>query len=216
MRLLVDFREQLVAERTRIANRLHADLGTAYPGYQARCASLATKQGLAAATRLLRGDHSVRAELARRRIAALRGLDKEAAELEARIRSLVQATKTSLTAIPGIGALLAARILGEVRDVARFPTAACFAAANGTAPIPASSGRVQRHRLNRGGNRRLNRALYLMALVQSRTDERARAYMQRKQAQGKSWIEALRCLKRHLSNVVYRCLQRDQAQATGA
>ena len=84
-----------------------------------------------------------------------------------------------------------------------------FAAANGTAPIPAQSGRVQRHRLNRGGNRRLNRALHTIALIQSRVDPRAKAYLERRRSEGKSRREAVRCLKRHLSNVIYRQMLAD-------
>jgi transposase len=96
---------------------------------------------------------------------------------------------------------VAAKILGETRGVARFRSAAAFAAHAGTAPIPASSGRVQRHRLNRGGNRQLNRALYTIAMVQARWDPAARAYLERKTTEGKTATEARRCLKRHLSNV---------------
>jgi transposase len=80
---------------------------------------------------------------------------------------------------------------------------------SGTAPIPASSGQTSRHRLNRGGNRQLNRALYTIALTQARTDPRARTYMARRIAEGRSWLEALRCLKRHLSNVVWRTMLAD-------
>ncbi len=89
------------------------------------------------------------------------------------------------------------------------PAAAAFAAGNGTAPLPASSGRTERHRLNRGGNRRLNKALYVIAITQSRHDERAIAYLARKRAEGKTRREALRCLKRRLSDVVYRQLGAD-------
>jgi len=90
--------------------------------------------------------------------------------------------------------------------VARFPDADHFAAANGTAPIPITSGRTDRHRLNRGGNRRLNRALHYVALTQVTWEPRAVAYLARKQAEGKTKREALRCLKRRLSNVVFKAL----------
>jgi hypothetical protein len=106
----------------------------------------------------------------------------------------------------GIGPVLAARILGEVGDVHRFPTRDHFASANGTAPIPASSGRTDRYRLNRGGNRRLDRALYFAALTQASHDPRARAYLARMQTEGETRREALRCLKRRLSDVVYKAL----------
>jgi transposase len=108
-----------------------------------------------------------------------------------------------------VGPLVAARILGEVGDVRRVADRHKFAAANGTAPIPASSGRVQRHRLNRGGDRRLNRALDVVAITQARSDHPGRAYVARKQRQGKTRREALRCLKRPISDAIYRQLLAD-------
>ena len=109
----------------------------------------------------------------------------------------------------GVAAITAAKIMGETGDPRRFRTSPAFAAMSGTAPIPASSGQTSRHRLNRGGNRQLNRALHTIALTQSRTDERAKAYMDRRMGEGKSWREALRCLKRHLANVVLRTMLAD-------
>jgi len=114
-----------------------------------------------------------------------------------------------LMGICGVGSLTAARLLAETGDIRRFHSADAFAMAAGVAPIPASSGKTQRHRLNRGGNRQLNWALYTIAFVQSRCDERARRYLARKQAEGKSWKEAIRCLKRQLARVVYRQMLAD-------
>jgi transposase len=152
---------------------------------------------------------SVRVELVRRRLDQLDRLDAEIRALKARIGDLVQATGTSLVQVHGVGPLVAARILGEVGDVRRFADRHKFAAANGTAPIPASSGRTQRHRLNRGGNRRLNRALYTVAITQARSDHPGRAYLAGKQRQGKTRREALRCLKRRISDAIYRQLLAD-------
>src|SRR5204863_2098715 len=104
---------------------------------------------------------------------------------------------------------LAAKLLGETRGVGRFASAAAFAAHAGVAPVPASSGTTTRHRLNRGGNRQLNRALFTIAMVQARWDPRASEYLERKRAEGKSPAEARRCLKRHLASVVYRAMQED-------
>jgi transposase len=215
LRLLSNFRAQLLAERTRTANRLHADLIQLVPGYEMRVTALVGRAALAAAGRLLRGERSLQGELARRRLAALRRLDAEIAQAERRLRELVRASGTTLTDLRGVGVLIAARILGEVRDVRRFATRDSFAMANGTAPLPASSGARVRHRLNRGGNRRLNWALHLMALTQARIDPRARAYLARRRAQGLTGREAIRALKRHLSDVVYRQLVAD-AQAAAA
>ena len=209
LRLLVDYREQLLGERTRIANRVHADLVALRPGYQRQLPELRSQRAAGLVRRLLRGQVSVRAELVRRRLDQLDRLDAEIRALKARIGDLVQATGTSLVQVHGVGPLVAARILGEVGDVRRFADRHKFAAANGTAPIPASSGRTQRHRLNRGGNRRLNRALYTVAITQARSDHPGRAYLARKQRQGKTRREALRCLKRRISDAIYRQLLAD-------
>ena len=209
LRLLVDYREQLLGERTRIANRVHADLVALRPGYQRQLPELRSQRAAGLVRRLLRGQVSVRAELVRRRLDQLDRLDAEIRALKARIGDLVQATGTSLVQVHGVGPLVAARILGEVGDVRRFADRHKFAAANGTAPIPASSGRTQRHRLNRGGNRRLNRALYTVAITQARSDHPGRAYVARKQRQGKTRREALRCLKRRISDAIYRQLLAD-------
>ena len=110
----------------------------------------------------------------------------------------------------GVGPVLAATFLGEVGDIGRFPSKHHFAAHTGTAPLEASSGQVIRHRLSRAGDRKLNHALYMMAMVQVRRPSAGQAYYQRKLAEGKSPKEALRCLKRRLSDAVYRCLVLDQ------
>jgi hypothetical protein len=108
----------------------------------------------------------------------------------------------------------AARILGDIGDVARFATRARFASLNGTAPLDASSGEQQRHRLSRAGNRRINRALHIIAIVQIRHDTEGRAYFRRRVAAGKTKMEALRALKRRLSDVVYRQLVADAGKAS--
>jgi transposase len=128
--------------------------------------------------------------------------------VEARIKTAVAQANTSLLALFGVGPVLAATFLGEVGDVRRFPTKHHFAAHTGTAPLEASSGQVIRHRLSRAGDRKLNHALYMMAMVQIRPSP-GQAYYRRKLAEGKSPKEALRCLKRRLSDAVYRCLLAD-------
>ena len=117
--------------------------------------------------------------------------------------------------------MLAATFLGEVGDIGRSPSKHHFAAHTGTAPLEASSGQVVRHRLSRAGDRTLNHALYMMAMVQVRRPSAGQTYYRRKLAEGKSPKEALRCLKRRLSDAVYRCLladrdnQRHSAVTTG-
>jgi transposase len=128
-----------------------------------------------------------------------------AADLSAAKRS-----KTTLVELFGVGPVLAAKLLGEVGDTRRFPTKHHFAAHTGTTPLEASSGQVVRHRLSRAGDRKLNHALYMVAIVQVRHPTVGQAYYRRKRAEGKSPKEGLRCLKRRLSDAVYRCLVADQ------
>lgn len=215
LKLLVIARDELMAERTRVANRLHADLLVLAPGYGERIPNLVAARHLTALARLLGRLTSVRAGLARARLAHLRVIDREVAGLEVRLGSLVTASGSSLPRLPGVGVLVAAKLLGESGDVRQVRSSAAFAALTGTAPIPASSGQTQRHRLNRGGNRQLNRALHLMALVQARTYPPAQAYVARRRAEGKTWREAIRCLKRHLADVVYRTMLLDLSVRQG-
>lgn len=216
LKLLVVARDQLMGERTRLVNQLHADLLVLLPGYGARLPNLVAAHHQIVVARFLRGQDSMRAELARGRLRRLRQLTAEAERLEQRIGALLRASGSSLPQLAGIGALTAAKLLGETGDVRRYRSAASFAAASGTAPLPASSGQRQRHRLNRGGNRQLNRALHTMALVQTRWEPRARAYLARRQAEGKSRLEALRALLWHLARVVYRTMLADAVRAAGA
>jgi transposase len=213
LRALVDYRDQLVRARTQVANRAHADLVNIRPGYGREVPNLRAKVHRAKARSLLRGDRSVRAELLRGRLGELLRLEEKVAAMDRRIEALVRETGTTLTTIPGVGPFIAAKILGEVGDPSRVRSKAAFAVLSGTAPLPASSGQTHRHRLNRGGNRQLNWALHYTALVQCRILPDAQAYMARQREAGKSHKEAMRCLKRHLSNVVYRHLVADARMA---
>jgi transposase len=216
LRALVDYRDQLVRARTQVANRAHADLVNIRPGYERTVPNLRAKVHRAKARSLLRGDRSVRAELLRRRLGELSRLEGEIAAMDRRIGAMVRETGTSLTDIPGVGPFIAAKILGEVGDPTRVRSKAAFAVLTGAAPLSACSGQTHRHRLNRGGNRQLNWALHYIALVQCRIMPDAQAYMGRQWAAGKLHKEAMRCLKRHLSNVVYRHLEADGRRAERA
>lgn len=206
---LVSYRDHLVADRTRTANRTHALLGQIRPGYAAHCPRLTTKKALRAARRLVEADTTVSARLVCAQLERLEVLDTEIRARKRELEALVATSGTSLTRLCGVGTVVAARILGEVGDPGRFGTRHKFARTNGTAPVPASSGRTQRHRLNRGGNRQLNRAIHTIALTQIRHHPDARAYYDRKRKENKTVAEALRCLKRRVSDAVYRCLQED-------
>jgi transposase len=209
LKLLVDARDQRIYERTRVTNRLHAHLVILAPGYNREIPELTTPAHLAAIRRLLAHVAGVRGERARAELKRLQELRAEATALETEIRALVRLSGSSLPTIRGVAAITAGKLLGEVGDPRRLHSAAAFAAMSGTAPIPASSGQTSRHRLNRGGNRQLNRALHTVALVQARSDPRAKAYMAKRMGEGKSRLEALRCLKRHLANVVIRTMVAD-------
>ena len=209
LRLLSERREDLVAERTRALNRLHGLLRDLVPGGVARTLS-ADRAG-----RILRGirpqgaSARLRRRLASEMLRDVRTLDRKIADLNGRIEAEVEATGSTLTEIFGIGPILAARIIGTVGSVARFPTKAHFASYSGTAPLEASSGEVVRHRLSLAGNRHLNYALHMVAVCQARSDTRGGTYYRKKMAEGKSRKEALRCLKRRVSDAVYKSLVAD-------
>jgi transposase len=205
LQLLVEAREDVVIEMTRVRNRLHADLRSLLPGYGVRAANLVAVRHQRLVGRLLRPLAGVQAELARRRLARLRALGLEERVLTTRIAALVEGHP--LLGLPGVGPLLAARLVGEVGDVRRFRSADALAALAGVAPIPASSGQTQRMRLNRGGNRQLNRVFHMIALTQAAHHPPAQAYLARKRAEGKTRREALRCLKRRLVRPVFGLLQ---------
>ncbi|MGH2751042.1 MAG: IS110 family transposase [Actinomycetota bacterium] len=209
LKLLVDYRDQLVRVRTQFSHRIHRDLVVVHPGYQKHVSDLRSKKNVAQAAKLLRGDRSVRAELTRRRISQLRRLDQELTANKTEIASAVARSETRLTDLPGIGVLIAAKFVAETGDVTKIRSESAFAMLTGTAPLQASSGATSRHRLNRGGNRQLNHALHYMALVQYRSHPAAHAYIERKRAEGMSFKEAMRCLKRHLAKVVYRRMMAD-------
>jgi transposase len=209
LRLLSERREDLVAERTRALNRLHALLRDLLPGGVAR--SLSAER----AARILRGirpkgaSARLRRRLATEVLRDIRTLDRKIADLNERIEAEVEASGTTLTQIFGVGPILAARIIGTVGNVGRFPTKAHFASYSGTAPVEASSGQVVRHRLSLAGNRHLNYALHMVAVCQARSDVRGGAYYRKKRDEGKSRKEALRCLKRRVSDAVFRSLLAD-------
>ena len=139
----------------------------------------------------------------------MRRLDRKIADLSGCIEAEVEASGTTLTEIFGIGPILAAKIIGTVGSVARFPSRGHFASYSGTAPVEASSGEVVRHRLSLAGNRHLNYALHMVATSQARSDAPGGTYYRKKLAEGKSSKEALRCLKRRVSDPVYKSLVAD-------
>lgn len=152
-----------------------------------------------------------RRRMAAEEIADLVALDAKLKKIKADLKTAVTARRSALLDLNGIGPAGADRILADVGDVARFADRNRFASWTGTAPLDASSGEQNRHRLSRAGNRRMNHVLHIAAIVQIRHDTEGRAYYRRKLAAGKTPLEALRCLKRRLSDVVYRQLVADTA-----
>jgi transposase len=213
LRLLVDHREDLVRERTSQVNRLRWHLHELDPSWDPAPRSLVRFKHLDAVAARLEGLEGTVAWVARDLVARIRETTIAANELEGRIVAAVQELAPTLLALPGVGALIAAKIVGEVADVRRFRSKDAFARHDGTAPLPVWSGNRVRHRLSRTGNRQLNAAIHRIAVTQMRIHEPAKVYLERRMAMGNTKTEALRALKRKLSDVVYRALLTD-ANAT--
>ncbi len=209
LRLLSERREDLVAERTRALNRLHGLLRDLVPGGVAGDTLDPPSRPHPARHTAQGSSARVRRRLASEILRDVRALERKIADLNERIEAEVEASGTTLTEIFGIGPILAAKIIGTVGSVARFPTKAHFASYSGTAPVETSSGEMVRHRLSLAGNRKLNNALHMVAICQARSDVRGRAYYRKKLAEGKSRKEALRCLKRRISDAVFKSLMAD-------
>lgn len=217
LRLLVDHREDLVAERTRIISRLRWHLHELDPGW-----TPPTKMERASAFDAVTAHLKVCSQgtlvgrLALRLVEHLRVLTLEINELTTEITERVATVAPSLVAIVGCGALTAAKIVGETAQVSRFRSKDTFARLNGTAPLPVWSSNKARHRLSRTGNRQLNAALHRIAMTQARMHPPARELLARRKAGGDGGMEALRILKRRLSDVVYRAMLNDTTQEISA
>jgi transposase len=209
VKLLVDHREDLIGERTRIQNRLRWHLHELEPGYEVTPRSLDRQLVIAQVAAWLQDRTGIVAEIARELTARLDGLTQRINALERRIAQLVRPLAPALLALPGCGSLSAAKLVAETADVNRFRSAAAFAMHNGTAPIPVWSGNPVRHRLNRGGNRQLNVALHRIAITQIRLGGAAADYFARRKAIGNTKTEAIRALRRRISDEVYRRLRMD-------
>ena len=200
--------------RTQVVCRLHAVLCELIPGGVSKAVTTGLATDLLEQLRPSGAVQAARCELAMAFIADLRGIDVALRQTRAQLAAAVQASGTSLTSIFGVGPVIAAAVIGGVRDVARFPSRDHFAAYNGTAPVEVSSGQRKIHRLSRRGNRRLNHAVHMAAVTQIRNPgSDGRAYFDKKLAEGKTRKEALRSLKRRVSDAIYACLQADARRA---
>jgi transposase len=210
VRLLVDHRERLVAQRTALSNDLRWHLHDLWPETEIPPRALTmTGWQTRIGARLARAEQTARVRIARDELRRIRELTRSINDLQDELAALVSALAPRLLAEPGCGVLTTAKLLGEIAGVTRFATDAKLARTAGSAPIPASSGRTQRHRVDRGGNRQLNCALHRLAVTKGRLDAESAAYLDRKQAEGKTRREAIRCLKRHLARRVWHLLQPD-------
>jgi transposase len=213
LRLLVDRRDALSRRRTQTVNQLHRLLLELIPGGAPRHLSALQAKTLLATVRPRDLSGRTRRQMAADLIGELAAVDAKLKEFNGRLRAAVLARGSHLMDLFGVGPAGAARILVDVADVVRFRTRGHFAAWNGTAPLDASSGEQLHHRLSRAGNRRLNHVLYIAAVVQIRHDTEGRAYYRRKLAEGKGSLGALRCLRRRISDAVYRQLVADATTA---
>jgi transposase len=209
LRLLAHRYHQLIAGRTRAICRLHAVLCVMIEGGLPRNLSA---ERASMTLRTLRPTDAVGTE--RKLIAVefldeVRRYDRALSALKIRIKSAVDAANTSVTDVHGVGPIVAAYVIGYSGDIGRFPSAGHYARYNATAPIEASSGPRVRHRLNPNGNRQLNHAIHIAALGQISHDTAGRAYYLRKQTEGKSRKEAIRALKRRISDAIYAQLRAD-------
>jgi transposase len=214
LRLLVDRRDWLGRARTDTVNRLHALLLDLVPGGAKKYLSAQQARTILASVRPRDVVGRTRRQLAAELITELAVIDRKIKQANAALTELITAVGSGLTQLYGVGPALAARLLGDIGDITRFASRNHFASWNGTAPIDASSGDQHRHRLSRAGNRRINRALHIMAVVQLSHDTEGRVYFRRKLSAGKTPMEAMRCLKRRLSDVVYRQMLADARKAS--
>jgi transposase len=207
LHLLVSHREDLVAERTRIQGRLRWHLHALDPELGVPARALDRARWLDLLADRLEPMPGMRARIARELVGACAALSRRINELEREIAAVAEAQAPELLAIPGCGPLTAAKVVAEVAGIGRFDSSAKLARYAGVAPVPASSGLRQRHRLDRAGNRQLNCALHRIAITQGRLHPPARDYLARRMAEGKTEREARRCLKRLLVNVIFRAMR---------
>ena len=200
--------------RTQVVCRLHAVLCELVPGGVSRAITAGQAARILGSITPPDAVAAARCELAAAFLEDLRGIDARIRETRKKLAVAVQATGTSLTGLFGVGPVIAAAVIGDVRDVSRFGGRDHFAAYNGTAPIEVSSGQRKVYRLSRRGNRRLNHAIHMVAVTQVRhRHSEGRAYYDKKLAEGKTPKEALRSLKRQISNAIFACLQADARRA---
>jgi len=208
LRLLVDHRERLVRQRVALNNTLQWHLHDLWPELELLGSSLLYgRWAPRVARRLARAEQTMRVRIARDELRRVRELSQTIKALETEIAQLVARIAPQLLNEPGFGPLTAAKLVGEIAGADRFASDAKLARAAGLAPIPASSGKTNHHRLDRGGNRQINAAIHRVAVTRARCHDETRDYIARKTAEGKTHREAIRCLKRHLARRIWQLLR---------
>ncbi|WP_203231364.1 transposase [Nocardioides caldifontis] len=215
LRMLTDRREALTRRRVQTVDRLQALLAELLPGQAKRDITTGQAKAMLASVRPRDIAGRTRRRIAADELAELIAVEAKIKKATAELKAIVLARGSRLMDIHGVGPVVAARILADVGDVARFADRNRFASWTGTAPLDASSGEHDRHRLSRAGNRRMNHMIHIAAVTQLRIDTDGRTYYRHKRAEGKKPLEALRCLKRRLSDVIYRQLVADAELAAG-
>lgn len=216
LRLLVDHREDLVRDRTSHINRLRWHLHELDPSWDPAPRVLVRRKHLDAVARRVSDLDGMVARIAGDLTARILELTVAVDALEHEIAAKAGTLAPGLLGLTGVGVLTAAKIVAETADVRRFRSKDCFARHNGTAPLPVWSANKVRHRLSRTGNRQLNAAIHRIAVTQMRCNDDAKAYLERRMTSGDTKTEALRALKRKLSDVVYRTLLADSHAAAAA
>lgn len=214
IRLLVDHREDLVAERTRHINRVRWHFHEIDPTWEPKERGLTAFKNITAAEERLAGIDTVIANIARDLLTRIRELTVEINRLTAELDDRTSETSPNLRALPGVGALSAAKFVGEVAGIERFRSRHAFARHNRTAPLPIWSGNRDRHQLSRTGNRQLNAAIHRIALTQARYHPDAIAFIKHRTDNSDPGKEALRALKRQLSDVIHHAMTADAHAAT--
>ena len=213
LRMLTDRREALTRRRVQTVNRLQALLAELLPGQAKKDITALQAKAMLARVRPRDIAGKTRRRIAAEELADLIAVEAKIKKATAELKAMVLARDSRLMNLHGVGPVVAARVLADVGDVARFADRNRFASWTGTAPLDASSGEQNRHRLSRAGNRRMNHMIHIAAVTQIRLDTEGRAYYRRKRANGKKPMEAMRCLKRRVSDALYRQLVADAERA---
>lgn len=208
IRILFDHRESLIGQRTRVGNQLRWQLIELWPELERSLTRGAISQPrtLARIECKLRSLTGARARVARHQLSQIRALTRQADQSQAELAELISSYRPALLSEQGCGVLTAAILIGHTARAQKLASNASFARLAGTAPIPCSSGTRTQHRLDRGGDRQLNRALHTIAITRARHDPTTQQYLARKRAEGKTDKGALRSLKRHLARRIHRLL----------